>query len=90
MFIDFISIAYALISDSLYAPMQFSVAMNPFTCSGLSKSQLRSICRNLFPTASIVESAYASFFRYHSVSKSLFAWDVVFFTGDDVAVPDRP
>ena len=70
--------------------MQFFVAINHLTCSALSKSQYRSICRNLFPTASIVESAYASFFRYHNVSKILFAWNSVLFEGDDVAVPDRP
>ena len=87
MFIDFINIAYASISDSLCAFPHCLFAMNPFTCSGFCRLQFFCRCLSLLPVASIVVSAYPFFFMYQSVFGMLqysFDWDDVEIAGDAV------
>ena len=98
MFIDFISIAYASISDSLCPLLHCLFAIKPFTCSGFCRLQFFCRCLSLLPVPLIVVSAYPFFFIYHSVfgmlqcsfGNGLIVWDDVADSGDDVAVPDRP
>ena len=100
MLINFISIAYASINDSLCPLLHCLFAMCPLTSSGSCRLQF--LCRylSLFPVALIVVSAYPFFFMYHRTFGMLrywFVWDdakiagdAVALRGDDVAVPDRP
>ncbi len=100
MFIDFISIAYASISDCLCPLLDCLFAMKPFTCSGSCRLQFFCRCLSLLPVALIVVSAYPFFFMCQSVFGMLrysfdwgnveIVWDAVAVLGYDVAVPDRP